>query len=48
MAIPISEPEAEILGLALEDRARALDRLIASIESDAHLKDEWITLALQN
>jgi hypothetical protein len=47
MSIPVYELEAEILGLPREERARLLERLIASFEPDAKLQDAWVALALQ-
>lgn len=47
MSIPIHELEAEVLGLPPEERARLLERLIASFEPESRMRDAWVSLALQ-
>ena len=47
MPIPVYELEAEILGLPPEERARLLERLIASFEPESRVRDAWIALALR-
>ena len=47
MSIPVSELEAEVLGLPPEDRARLLKRLIESFEPESRVRDAWVALALR-
>lgn len=47
MSIPVHELEAEILGLPPEERARLLERLIASFEPESRVRDAWIALAVR-
>jgi putative addiction module component (TIGR02574 family) len=41
MAMPIEVLEAEVLGLAPMDRARLLDKLLASLEQEPAWQAEW-------
>lgn len=41
MSAALAELEAEILRLSPADRARLLDRLVASLDRDAQLEAEW-------
>lgn len=45
MSIPVSELEAELLGLPPEERARLLERLIESFEPESRVQDAWVALA---
>ena len=47
MATPIHDLEAEVLGLPPEDRARLLERLIASFEPKSRAQKAWMDLALR-
>jgi putative addiction module component (TIGR02574 family) len=47
MTIPVHELEAEVLGLPPEDRARLLERLIASFEPRSRAQKAWTDLALR-
>jgi hypothetical protein len=47
MAIPVQDLEAEVLNLPAEDRARILERLIASFEPKSPAQQAWIERALQ-
>ncbi|MBM3343437.1 MAG: hypothetical protein FJY56_15215 [Betaproteobacteria bacterium] len=41
MAVTIESLQAEMLGLSSADRARLLDRLIASLDQDADAEAAW-------
>jgi Putative addiction module component len=41
MAIPLEVLQAEVLGLPAEERSLLLDRLLASLESDAEWEQAW-------
>lgn len=41
MSISLETLEAEVLSLAPAERSHLLDRLIASIESDAEIQQAW-------
>lgn len=45
MTIPIHDLEAEVLGLPVQDRARLLERLIASFEPQSDAQKAWMELA---
>lgn len=47
MATPVHDLEAEVLGLPPEDRARLLERLIASFEPKSRAQKAWMDLALR-
>lgn len=47
MPTPIHELEAEVLRLGAEDRARILERLIASFEPDTQVEKAWVAEALR-
>lgn len=47
MPTPIHELEAEVLRLGAEDRARILERLIASLEPDTQVEKAWVAEALR-
>ena len=47
MSTPVHDLEAEILGLPPEDRARLLERLIASFEPKSKAQRAWMDLALR-
>lgn len=47
MSTPVHDLEAEILGLPPEDRARLLERLIASFEPKSKAQQAWMDLALR-
>ncbi len=47
MTIPVHDLEAEVLGLPPEDRARILERLIASFEPKSTAQKAWMNLALR-
>lgn len=47
MSTPLYELEAQILGLPPADRARLLERLIASFEPRLDEQDAWMQLALR-
>lgn len=47
MATPVHDLEAEVLGLPPEDRARLLERLIASFEPKSQAQKAWMDLALR-
>jgi len=47
MGIPIEALEAEVLGLPAAERARLLDRVVASLDNDAQISREWDELAAQ-
>ncbi len=43
----IHEIETEVLRLGTEDRARILERLIASFEPDSQIENAWVSEALR-
>jgi putative addiction module component (TIGR02574 family) len=45
--LSIDELEAEVLRLGAEDRARLLERLIASFEPDSRVERAWVAEALR-
>lgn len=45
MAVPVEDLEAEALSLPPEDRARLLERLIASFEPKSPAQAAWIQIA---
>lgn len=45
MALPVEDLEAEALSLPPEDRARLLERLIASFEPKSPAQAAWIQIA---
>jgi putative addiction module component (TIGR02574 family) len=45
MATPMHDLEAEVLGLPPEDRARILERLIASFEPESASQKAWLNEA---
>jgi len=47
MTTPVHDLEAEILDLPPEDRARLLERLIASFEPKSGAQKAWLELALR-
>ena len=47
MATPVHDLEAEVLSLPPEDRARLLERLIASFEPKSRAQKAWMDLALR-
>ena len=47
MPTPVHDLEAEVLGLPPEDRARILERLIASFEPKSKAQKAWMDLALR-
>lgn len=47
MTIPVHDLEAEVLSLPAEDRARLLERLIASFEPQSSAQRAWMDLACQ-
>jgi len=46
MTTPVHDLEAEVLGLPPEDRARLLERLIASFEPKSSAQRAWQEVAL--
>ena len=47
MSTPVHDLEAEVLSLPPEDRARLLERLIASFEPQSAAQRAWLELAKQ-
>ena len=47
MSTPVHDLEAEVLELPPEDRARLLERLIASFEPKSNAQKAWMDLALR-
>jgi putative addiction module component (TIGR02574 family) len=47
MATPVHDLEAEVLGLPPEERARLLERLIASFKPKSQAQKAWMELALR-
>jgi hypothetical protein len=47
MPTPVHDLEAEVLSLPPEDRARLLERLIASFEPQSGAQRAWLDLARQ-
>lgn len=47
MPTPVHDLEAEVLSLPPEDRARLLERLIASFEPKSSAQRAWLELARQ-
>ena len=45
MSTPVHDLEAEVLGLPPEDRARLLERLIASFEPRSAAQRAWLEVA---
>jgi putative addiction module component (TIGR02574 family) len=45
MSTPVHDLEAEVLSLPPEDRARLLERLIASFEPQSRSQRAWLELA---
>ena len=46
MSTPVHDLEAEVLSLPPEDRARLLERLIASFEPKSSAQRAWLQVAL--
>ena len=47
MSTPVHDLEAEVLGLPAEDRARLLERLIASFEPKSPAQRAWVEAAVR-
>jgi putative addiction module component (TIGR02574 family) len=47
MSTPVHDLEAEVLSLPPEDRARLLERLIASFEPRSSAQRAWLEVALR-
>jgi putative addiction module component (TIGR02574 family) len=47
MPTPVHDLEAEVMSLPAEDRARLLERLIASFEPTSPAQQAWLDLALR-
>lgn len=47
MSMPMRDLEAEVLGLPPEERARLLERLIASFEPQSSAQRAWLEVARQ-
>jgi putative addiction module component (TIGR02574 family) len=47
MPTPVHELEAQVLSLAAPDRARILERLIESFDSDTKINEAWVDEALR-
>lgn len=47
VSTPVHDLEAQVLGLPPEDRARLLERLIASFEPRSSAQRAWLELALR-
>ena len=47
MSTPVHDLEAEVLSLPPEDRARLLERLIASFEPRSSAQRAWLEIALR-
>lgn len=47
MSTPVHDLEAEVLGLPPDDRARLLERLIASFEPGSSAQHAWLEIALR-
>jgi len=47
MPTPVHDLEAEVLSLPPEDRARLLERLIASFEPKSSAQRAWVDVALK-
>lgn len=47
MPTPVYDLEAQVLGLPPEDRARLLERLIASFEPKSKAQEAWMQAALR-
>ncbi|CAN7154265.1 addiction module protein [Variovorax sp. LjRoot130] len=47
MSMTVQDLEAQVLGLPPEDRARLLERLIASFEPRSKAQEAWMQLALR-
>jgi hypothetical protein len=47
MSTPVHDLEAEVLGLPAEDRARLLERLIASFEPKSPAQLAWVEAAVR-
>ena len=47
MSLPMADLEAQALSLPPEDRARLLERLIASFEPESPARTAWMELARQ-
>jgi hypothetical protein len=45
MATPVHDLEAEVLSLPAEDRARQLERLLASLEPQSPAQRAWLQVA---
>jgi putative addiction module component (TIGR02574 family) len=45
MSTPVHDLEAQVLGLPPEDRARLLERLIASFEPRSPAQEAWMQVA---
>ena len=45
MSTLVHDLEAQVLGLAADDRARILERLIASFEPKSKAQEAWLQLA---
>ena len=42
MQIPVDVLESELLALPVAERARLLDRVIASLDADPELQESWV------
>jgi putative addiction module component (TIGR02574 family) len=47
MSTPVHDLEAQVLGLPPEDRARLLERLIASFEPRSKAQEAWMQVAMR-
>jgi hypothetical protein len=47
MPTPVHDLEAQVLGLPPEDRARLLERLIASFEPKSKAQEAWMQVELR-
>jgi putative addiction module component (TIGR02574 family) len=47
MPTPVHDLESEVLALPAEDRARLLERLLASFEPKSEAQEAWMQLANQ-
>lgn len=47
MSITLDALQAQVMSLSKEDRSRLLERLVASLDVDAEVKEEWDELAAQ-
>ncbi len=47
MSTTLETLQAQVMSLSKEDRARLLDRIVASLDVDTAAEDEWEQLATQ-